>query len=234
MREKVLNYKFIALMLLLGAIGCICFGVGDYFLVYGNTEATADLYFMTVCTSTMPELANNNALLLMIPGFLFVLAALLTLSTTIKDSSDVHIYHFLMGVGLTAYTLSQFIYSMILYLYSYLNTNAIIQEVEDLIVNIYGHYETVLMICLIALAIPLIFWFYLVITDRTKLPQILALVNPVIIYGILSGVKYFIPVSPLKLGFTKAMVPEAFLIFFILLALWSALKNKKDNSWYHY
>lgn len=65
-RKRLLIVSFI-----LGMLGCICFGSGDWLMVYGETAYSGSLYWLTDGVAVIAPWRNSLAMLLAFPGIIF-------------------------------------------------------------------------------------------------------------------------------------------------------------------
>lgn len=71
-------------MLICGILGCICFGCGDWLMIYGDVTHNGSLYWLTNGTAQIPERRNSLATLLSFLGIVLYGTALFAISDFIK------------------------------------------------------------------------------------------------------------------------------------------------------
>ena len=187
--------KGLALAMICGILGCLCYGGGDWLMVYGDTAHSGKLFWLTQGVIQIAPWRNSLAMLLAFPGILCYGIALFYLEKFIKEEKERKIYHYLNAFGLTPWMCLHLFYIMILYLYSWMNGN--------------GYQEAALPVFL--------YWFYLVVRGKTTLPRWMAAGNVLVFYGVLSVVKSMLPDTPFRIGFTNGLMSESMIFFFILI-----------------
>lgn len=108
------------LMLICGILGCICFGCGDWLMIYGDVTHTGSLYWLTNGTAQIPEWRNSLAMLLSFPGIIFYGIALFSISDFIRENRQKKIYKTLTSFGLMPWLSLHLFFIMILFLFSWL------------------------------------------------------------------------------------------------------------------
>lgn len=68
------------LALLCGLLGCLCFGGGDWLMLYGNTAHEGRIFWLTEGAAAIPAWRNNLAMALSFPGILLYGAALFAIA----------------------------------------------------------------------------------------------------------------------------------------------------------
>lgn len=114
-----MNRKKTVLLLLCGLLGCLCFGGGDWLMVY-NTDPTASgsLYWLTDGIAAIAPWRNALAMALSFPGILLYGVALLGVSPLICAEKERHIYRLLHFFGLTPQLCLRLFYIMLLHLFA--------------------------------------------------------------------------------------------------------------------
>lgn len=196
------------LMLICGILGCICFGCGDWLMIYGDVTHNGSLYWLTNGTAQIPERRNSLAMLLSFPGIIFYGIALFSISDFIRENRQKKIYKTLTSFGLTPLLSLHLFYIMILFLFSWLNGN--------------GYAD-------IAMLAPFIYWFYLQITKKTVFPRVSAFTNILFIYAVMYIIKMLLPDSPFRLGFTNGLMSESMIIWFVIVFVWGQICSKKNK-----
>lgn len=85
----------------LGMVGCLCFGGGDWLMIYGNTAHTGEIYWLTQGVIGISPARNAIAMALAFPGIICYGTGLFAMAGFIKDSRDRKIYRVLNIFGLT-------------------------------------------------------------------------------------------------------------------------------------
>lgn len=61
-----------------------------------------------------------------------------------------------------------------------------------------------------------LYWFYVVVSGKTKLPRWMAVGNVLVFYLLLYIVKCLLPDTPFRLGFTNGLMSESMFLFFVI------------------
>ena len=109
--------------LISGLTGCLCFGCGDWLMMYGNASYSGNIYWLTEGVAGIPAWRNTLAMLLAFPGIVFYGAALFSLEDYITQEKYTRAYHQLTIYGLTPWLCLHLFYSMILYAFAWMNHN---------------------------------------------------------------------------------------------------------------
>ena len=109
--------------LLCGMLGCLCYGGGDWLMMYGDPGHAGSLSWLTKGTAFIPQWRYNLAMVLAFPGILFYEISLFALGTSIPKKNEQRIYHYLNAFGLTPLIALHLFYVMILTLFSWMTKN---------------------------------------------------------------------------------------------------------------
>ena len=104
-------------------LGCICFGSGDWLMIYDDTTSYAELYWLTEGVAQIPAWRNTLAMALSFPGIVFYSIGLFSLAACIRKERNRNIYRGLHVFGLTPWIALHLLYIMILYLFAWMNGN---------------------------------------------------------------------------------------------------------------
>lgn len=115
--------RHLCLAMLCGILGCLCYGGGDWLMVYGDTTYTGKLFWLTAGVAQIPGWRNGMAMLLAFPGVIFYGIALFYLGRLIVGEKERRAYHYLNAFGLTPWMCLHLFYIMILYLYAWMTQN---------------------------------------------------------------------------------------------------------------
>ena len=107
--------------LICGIIGCLCYGSGDWLMMYGDPSYSGKLFWLTSGTSQIPQWRYMLAMALAFPGIVFYGIALFAVQEYIKDEKHKRIYHYLNAFGLTPWIALHLVYVVILSLFAWLN-----------------------------------------------------------------------------------------------------------------
>ena len=79
-------------VVLSGLLGCLCFGAGDWLMIWGNPAAEGRLSWLTLGTAQIPQWRYSLAMALAFPGILFYGAALFSMGRFIRKAHEKKVY----------------------------------------------------------------------------------------------------------------------------------------------
>ena len=202
------------LALLCGLLGCLCYGGGDWLMMYGDPTHAGSLIWLTKGTAEIPLWRYDLAMALAFPGILLYGIALFAAETYIRSARERKIYHYLNAFGLTPWIALHLFYVMILVLFSWMNANGFAADALAVCEGLYSRLSWLVPVSE-ALMLPVfVYWFYLQFTGRTVFPRAMAFTNVLIIFAVLKGVSLLLPVSAFRLGFTNGLMSESMVLWF--------------------
>lgn len=207
----------LVLAMICGILGCLCYGGGDWLIVYGNTAHTGELFWLSDGVAQIAPWRNGLAMLLAFPGIICYGIALFYLEKFIRKEKERKIYHYLNAFGLTPWMCLHLFYIMILYLYAWMNGNGYQEAALPACEALYAHLSWVVMVSEVLMLPVFLYWFYVVVRGKTTLPKWMAAGNVLVFYVILSGIKSMLPDTPFRIGFTNGLMSESMIFFFLLL-----------------
>lgn len=207
----------LTLAMICGILGCLCYGGGDWLMVYGNTAHTGELFWLSDGVAQIAPWRNGLAMLLAFPGIICYGIALFYLEKFIRKEKERKIYHYLNAFGLTPWMCLHLFYIMILYLYAWMNGNGYQEAALPACEALYVHLSWVVMASEVLMLPVFLYWFYVVVRGKTTLPKWMAAGNVLVFYVILSGIKSMLPDTPFRIGFTNGLMSESMIFFFLLL-----------------
>ena len=74
--------------LICGLLGCLCFGGGDWLMIYGDPQYSGTLSWLTVGTAVIPQWRYNLAMTLAFPGIVFYGIALFAVENYIAGEKE--------------------------------------------------------------------------------------------------------------------------------------------------
>lgn len=181
------------LMLICCILGCICFGCGEWLMIYGDVTHNGSLYWLTNGTAQIPERRNSLAMLLSFPGIIFYGIALFSISDFIRENRQKKIYKILTSFGLTPWLSLHLFYIMILFLFSWLNGNGYADVAMPDCEALFKHLSWIVTLSEVFMLEPFIYWFYLQITKKTVFPRVSAFTNILFIYAVMYIIKMLLP-----------------------------------------
>ena len=150
-----------ALALLCGVLGCLCFGAGDWLMLYGDTAHKGSIFWLTEGAAAIPAWRNNLAMALSFPGILLYGIALLALGNFLRGEQRKRIYWHLTTFSLTPWLALHLFYIMILFGFEWMTGNGYEAAALSVSEALFGHLawivpvsEVLMRIVDVFLAIP--------------------------------------------------------------------------------
>ena len=205
--------------LVCGMLGCLCYGGGDWLMIFGNPEHSGALSWLTAGVATIPQWHYNLAMALAFPGVILYGIALFAIGRYIKGERERKVYHYLNAFGLTPWIALHLFYVMILTLFAWMNGNGFTAQALAVCEGLYARLSWLVPVSE-ALMLPVfIYWFCLQLRERTVFPRWMAFTNVLVIFALLKGLTLLIPVSAFRLGFTNGLMSESMMIWFGIMFL---------------
>ena len=76
---------------------------------------------------------------------------------------------------------------------------------------------------------PFLYWFYLQVSGRTIFPKWMAFTNVLVVYAVLWFVKFLLPNTPFRIGFTNGLMSESMIIWFGIMLVWGVIHLRNGN-----
>lgn len=220
--------KKMSLALLCGILGCLCYGGGDWLMMYGDTTYLGELIWLTEGVARIPAWCNGLAMMLAFPGIIFYGIALFYIGSFIKEKKERTVYHYLNAFGLTPWMCLHIFYIMILYLYAWMTKQGYGEMALAACGALYHHLSWVVVVSELLMLPVFVYWFYLVIAKKTILPRAAAFGNVLVFYLILKIIVSIMPDNAFRLGFMNGLMSESMLPFF--LVIWVCAANAAKNK----
>ena len=200
--------------LICGMLGCLCYGGGDWLMLYGDPACAGALSWLTAGAAAIPQWRYNLAMALAFPGIILYGIALFAVEGYIRAERHRKVYHYLNAFGLTPWIALHLFYVMILPLFSWMHGNGYAAEALRVCEGLYASLSWLVPVCE-ALMLPVfLYWFYLQISGKTVFPIWMAFTNVLVIYAVLKGISLCMPVSAFRLGFTNGLMSESMILWF--------------------
>lgn len=219
-KEPEFERKNMTAALICGMLGCLCFGAGDWLMLYGSTVHSGSVYWLTEGAAIIPAWRNALAMGLAFPGILLYGIALFSIEKFLRREKHRKIYRGLTAFGLTPWLSLHLFYIMILFLFAWLNGNGWEQAALPAAEALYVHLSWMVLISEAIMLPPYLYWFWLTASGKSFLPKSMAISNPLILYVILWLVKSCLPEGPFRIGFTNGLMSESMILWFLALLLW--------------
>ena len=205
--------------LVCGILGCLCYGGGDWLMMYGDPTPMGTLSWLTAGTAAIPQWRYNLAMALAFPGIILYGIALFAVQGYIQAEKHQRAYHVLNIFGLTPWIALHLFYVMILTLFSWMRQNGLAAEALPVCEGLFTQLSWLVPVSEGLMLPVFLYWFFLQVTGKTVFPPWMALTHVLVIYAILKGVSLLLPPSAFRLGLTNGLMSESMIIWFgIMLA----------------
>lgn len=212
--------KHMKAALLCGILGCLCYGGGDWLMMYGNPAYHGTLSWLTEGIAVIPQGRYNLAMALAFPGIILYGIALFAVEGYIKEEKHRRIYHWLNAFGLTPWIALRLFYVMILTLFAWMNGNGYATEALPVCEGLFSRLSWLVPVSE-ALMLPVfLYWFWLQLRGKTVFPKGMAFTNVLIIFALLKGLSLAMPASAFRLGFTNGLMSESMILWFGIMLIW--------------
>ena len=200
--------------LICGMLGCLCYGGGDWLMMYGNPVYHGTLSWLTEGVAAIPQWRFNLAMALAFLGIILYGIALFAVQEFITGEKQRKVYHYLNAFGLTPWIALHLFYIMILTLFAWLNKNGFSSDATAICEGLYAPLMWLVPVSEGLMLPVFVYWFRLQIGGKTVFPGWMAFTNVLFIYGALKGVSLLMPVSAFRLGFTNGLMSESMIVWF--------------------
>ena len=212
--------KHMKTALLCGMLGCLCYGGGDWLMMYGNPAYHGTLSWLTEGVALITQWRYNLAMALAFPGIILYGIALFAVEGYIKDGKQRKVYHWLNAFGLTPWIALHLFYVMILTLFSWMHGNGNADSALAVCEGLFSRLSWLVPVSE-ALMLPVfLYWFWLQLRGKTVFPKGMAFTNVLIIFALLKGLSLAMPVSAFRLGFTNGLMSESMILWFGIMLIW--------------
>lgn len=218
---------------LCGIFGCLCYGSGDWLMMYGDTSHSGDISWLTEGTALIAQWRYDLAMALAFPGIILYGIALFSVQFFIKNEKERKIYHYLNAFGMTPWIALHLFYIMILTLFSWMNRNGFAELALPVCEGLFSHLSWLIPVTEGIMLSVFIYWFYLQITGKTVFPKWMAFTNVLLIFAALKCVTLFMSDSAFRLGFTNGLMSESMLIWLGIMmyhTIYREIYNQNDHS----
>lgn len=209
--------------LLCGILGCFCFGVGDWLMLYGDTAYKGSLSWLTVGAAEIAPWRNTLAMALAFPGMIFYGIALFAIAAYLKKERQRKVYHYLTAFSLTPWLALHLFYIMILYAFAWMNGSGYEAAALPVSEALFGHLSWLVIVSEVLMLPPYLYWFQTLIRGSSAFPKGMALSNPLLFYVLLKLLTMFMPDGAFRLAFTNGLMSESMLLWFGSILLWNLI-----------
>ncbi|MBR7038779.1 MAG: hypothetical protein IKI21_05970 [Oscillospiraceae bacterium] len=204
---------------LCGILGCLCYGGGDWLMMYADPSHPGAVSWLTDGTAVIPQWRYDLAMALAFPGIILYGIALFSLQSYIKNEKGRKIYHYLNAFGLTPWIALHLFYIMILTLYSWMNGNGYAAQALPVCEGLFARLSWIIPVTEGMMLPVFVYWSYLQIRGRTVFPKWMAGTNVLLIFGALRCVTLLMPDSAFRLGVTNGLMSESMVIWFAIMMI---------------
>ena len=195
-------------------LGCLCFGGGDWLMIYGDTAHSGAVSWLTEGAARIPQWRYDLAMVLAFPGIVLYGIALFSVRTYIRDEKERKIYHYLNAFGLTPWIALHLFYIMFLTLFSWMHGNGFAAQAIPVCEGLFSQLSWVVPVCEVMMLPVFIYWFYLQIVGKTVFPKWMAFTNVLVIFAALKCLTLLMPDSACRHAFTNGLMSESMVIWF--------------------
>lgn len=225
-----MNERKMRAALLCGMLGCICFGSGDWLMIYGETAYAGTLSWLTDGAGQIAPWRNGLAMALAFPGIIFYGIALFAIAAFITNERSRRVYHYLTAFSLTPWLCLHLFYIMILYGFAWLSGNGYSSAALPLSEALFTHLSWMVIVSEILMLPPYLYWFWLLIRERSMFSRWMAVSNPLLIYAILKLITMLMPDCAFRLAFINGLMSESMFIWFGSILLWGTAAGRQTEK----
>lgn len=207
--------------LLCGLLGCLCFGVGDWLMIYGDTAYQGSLSWLTVGAAGIAPWRNTLAMALAFPGIILYGIALFAIAAYLKEERRRRVYRCLTAFSLTPWLCLHLFYIMILYGFAWMNSSGYEAAALPVSEALFRHLSWLVIVSEALMLPPYLYWFQALLRGNSAFPKGMALSNPLLFYVLLKLLTAFMPDGAFRLAFTNGLMSESMLLWFGSMLLWS-------------
>ena len=213
-------------------LGCLCYGGGDWLMMYGDPAHAGALIWLTAGTAQIPLWRYNLAMALAFPGILLYGIALFEVETYIKTEKERKVYHYLNAFGLTpwialhrfwmtllpvGWLIIHFTVSISIYVYSWCMHSGTAETAEKLATDIIQMMQPTQMVSWFFAGFPLVLLIVYVLRGKTVLKKRSQFFTPLLWMALLSGLKFVIPESPFSNAIDTFCMNAGLITWFVYL-----------------
>ncbi|MCD7861945.1 MAG: hypothetical protein LUG61_00185 [Lachnospiraceae bacterium] len=207
------NDKKISLALLCGLLGCVCFGVGDWLMLYGDTAYSGTISWLTAGAAQIAPWRNNLAMALAFPGIILYGIALFAIGKLITGEGRQKVYRYLTTFSLTPWLCLHLFYIMILYGFAWMSGNEYASAAIPISEAVFSHFSWLVPVSEALMLPPYLYWGWMVLREQSVLPRQMVLSNPLIFYLALKLATLLMPDSAFRLAFTNGLMSESMVLW---------------------
>ncbi len=208
------------LLLLTGLLGCLCFGTGDWLMLFADATAKGKISWLTVGAAQIAPWRFTIAMILAFPGILAYALALFGWEAYIPQEKDRRLYHVLNIVGLLPWIALHLFYILILSFFGSLcraGEEALALRVCE---EVFSQFQWLPLVSEAFMLPVFLFWSFLLLRKKTLLPRGMILTHVLVFYCLLSAFGRIFLTGAFQLGFRNGLMSESMALSFLALLLW--------------
>lgn len=221
------EHKKLTITLLSGLLGCLCMGVGDWLMIYGDTAYTGAISWLTLGVKQIAPWRNTLSMALAFPGVILYGIALFAIGITLQGKRRQQVYRYLTAFSMTPWLCLHLLYIMILYGFAWMSGNGFVSAALPVSEAIFYHFAWLVLVSEVLMLPPYFYWGWLVLRRESVLPRHMALSNPLVFYVLLKQLTRLMPDSAIRLAFTNGLMSESMVLWFGSLLIWLHLQRKR-------
>lgn len=213
--------------LLCGMLGCVCFGAGDWLMIYGDTAHSGALPWLTEGAAGIAPWRNAVAMALAFPGIILYGIALFAIAAFFRGEGRRRIYRCLTAFSLTPWLCLHLFYIMILYGFAWMSGNGYAEGALPASEALFAHLSWIVILSEAMMLPPYLYWLWALAHGGSVFPRGMALANPLIFYAALKLIALLMSEGAFRLAFTNGLMSESMIIWFGAMLVWSARQGPR-------
>ena len=209
-----------------GILGCLCFGGGDWLMIYGDPSYSGAISWLTAGAAQIPQCRYDLAMILAFLGIILYGIALFAVERYIRSERERKIYHYLNAFGLTPWITLHLFYVMILTLYAWMNANGYAADALSVCEGLFHQLSWMVPVSEAFMLPVFLYWLYLQFRGKTVFPKWMAFTNVLVIFAVLKGLTLLMPTSAFRIAFTNGLMSESMVIWFAVMLAWERWKSR--------
>ncbi|MCD8368186.1 MAG: hypothetical protein LUC48_09225 [Clostridiales bacterium] len=198
-------------------------------MLYGDTTYSGTISWLTQGAAQIAPWRNSLAMALAFPGILLYGIALFALGRLLNEEGRQRVYHYLTAFSLTPWLCLHLFYIMLLYGFAWMSGNGYASAALPVSEAVFSHFAWLIPVSEVLMLPPYLYWSWLVLRGQSVLPWQMALVNPLIFYGLLKLLTLLMPEGAFRLAFTNGLMSESMVLWFGCILAWLYLhRNSKQ------
>ena len=161
----------------MGLLGCLCYGVSDWLMIYGEMTPLGSVSWLTKGITLIPMWRFTLAMALAFPCILFYGIALFPLQNFILNKKDRKIYHYLNTFGLTPWIAIHLFYTMLFVLFAWLHNKGYQEKASAIVETLYHRFSWFVLVGQFVMLPVYLFGFYLQVAGKTIFLKIFSLLK---------------------------------------------------------